>query len=537
MYFLQAIKFKGIDMALTKVRNIVIQGAAANVNDFGAVGDSSANDTVAVQAAFNSGSGGIYIPDGTYLIDEITVPATVQRIYGTGTLKQRATDTKLLVGSSIDGLIIEGLNLVGNYAAGQSVASSDNRGVEFTSCSNLRVLNCNFSNIQGIAIQLNDCEYPTIAGNKIELCGRGIYFRGCDNGTIDNNLIKDTILLVSVFTIGISLESTDGHAYGICNNITISGNVVKGYKNAQGIMGHTARNVSIVNNVVSDPATGISINPFNATDICSNISIVGNTVECETTISLGAWQYGGGNDGIIVQAGPLTPDVTDISISGNIVINANRATSAPSNQAGIRVGYARRVQVSGNTITAAKQSGIYLTDSEEGIAITGNTISSIIVEASEQNGILVAAVSEGIISGNSFDTLNDANGSGIRLEASTQMTIGENSFQDVTNNVTGSGSEAPKASRTVTTGVVAPLAGVDVIYFNHSTPTTIESFSGVVVGKLYLFQFSNGNTTINRTNAVLDGGTNKTGSTGDVMLMVGFSSTSMRQAAPISVNS
>ena len=524
-------------MALTKVRNIVIQGAAANVKDFGAVGDSSANDTVAVQAAFNSGSGGIYIPDGTYLIDQITVPATVQRIYGTGTLKQRATDTKLLVGSSIDGLIIEGLNLVGNYAAGQPVASSDNRGVEFTSCSNLRVLNCNFSNIQGIAIQLNDCEYPTIAGNKIELCGRGIYFRGCDNGTIDNNLIKDTILLVSVFTIGISLESTDGHAYGICNNITISGNVVKGYKNAQGIMGHTARNVSIVNNVVSDPATGISINPFNANDICSNISIVGNTVECETTISLGAWQYGGGNDGIIVQAGPGTPDVTDISISGNIVINANRATLTPGNQAGIRVGYARRVQVSGNTITAAKQSGIYLTDSEEGIAITGNTISNIITHDSEQNGILVAAVSEGIISGNSFDTLNDVNGSGIRLEASTQMTLGENSFQDVTNNVTGSGSEAPKASRTVTTGVVAPLAGVDVIYFNHSTPTTIESFSGVVVGKLYLFQFSNGNTTINRTNAVLDGGTNKTGSAGDVMLMVGFSSTSMRQAAPISVNS
>jgi parallel beta-helix repeat protein len=527
LYFLQAIRFKDIDMSLTKVRNTVIQGAAANVKDFGAVGNSSANDTEAVQAAFNSGSGGIYIPDGTYLIDQITVPSTVQRIYGTGTLKQRATDSKLLVGSSLDGLIIDGVDFVGNYLAGQTSYSSDNEGLRFTSCDDIRIINCSFSNIQSATIRLIDCEYAIIANNKIELCGQGIYFRGCDNSTIQNNLIKDTILADSVFTIGISLESTDGHSYGICNNITVSGNIVLGYKNAQGIMGHSARNVSIVNNVVKDPAIGISINPFNATDVCSYISITGNTVECETTIS----GYSGANDGIVCHAGPGSPDITDVSISGNIVINANRATSAPNNQGGIRIGYTKRVQISGNTITGAKQSGIYLTDTEEAVSITGNTIANIIVESGEQNGIVVAAVSEGIISGNSFDTLNDASGVGIRFEASSGITVGENSFRDVTNNIIGNG-EAANPSRTITSGTEANLNGVDEVIFNHSSPTTISTFIGVVIGKLYI-----GNTTINRTNAALDGGTNKTGSANDIMLVAGGSATSIRQAAPISTNS
>lgn len=519
-------------MALTKTHNRMLDGAAASLKDFGAVGDNSTNDTVAVQAAMNSGLGSVYIPDGTYLIDQITVPSTVQRIYGTGTLKQRATDTKLLVGSSLDGLIIEGVDFVGSYSSGQTSYSSANEGLTFTSCDDIRIINCSFSNIQSIAIRLIDCEYAIIANNKIELCGQGIYFRGCDNSTIQNNLIKDTILADSVFTIGISLESTDGHSYGINNNITVSGNLVLGYKNAQGIMAHSAKNLSIVNNVVKDPAIGISINPFNANDTCSNISIIGNTVECATTIS----GYSAGNDGIICQAGGSTPDITDVSISGNIVINANRATSAPNNQGGIRVGYTRRVQISGNSVTAAKQTGIYLTDTEEAVSITGNTIANTIVESSEQNGILVAAVSEGIISGNSFDTLNDASGAGIRFEASTGITVGENSFRDVTNNIVGNG-EAAKTSRTITTGTEANLNGVDEVIFNHSGATTISTFTGVVVGKLYTFRFTNGNTTIDRSNAFLDGGTNKTGSANDIMLVSGSSATSIRQAAPISTNS
>lgn len=58
-------------MALTKVTFSMIDGASANVKDFGAIGNGAANDTAAIQAAIDSLSttGGIvYFPKGTYLI-------------------------------------------------------------------------------------------------------------------------------------------------------------------------------------------------------------------------------------------------------------------------------------------------------------------------------------------------------------------------------------------------------------------------------------------------------------------------------------
>ena len=55
-------------MALTKVSYSMIEGATANVLDFGAVGDGVADDTDAIQAAIDSGAGSVYAPTGTYKI-------------------------------------------------------------------------------------------------------------------------------------------------------------------------------------------------------------------------------------------------------------------------------------------------------------------------------------------------------------------------------------------------------------------------------------------------------------------------------------
>ncbi len=52
-------------MALTKAHNRMIEGAAVNVKDFGAVGDGVADDTVAFNLA-KSATGVIVIPQGTY---------------------------------------------------------------------------------------------------------------------------------------------------------------------------------------------------------------------------------------------------------------------------------------------------------------------------------------------------------------------------------------------------------------------------------------------------------------------------------------
>jgi hypothetical protein len=55
-------------MSLTKVSYSMIEGAVANVLDFGAVGDGVADDTAAIQAAIDSGAGSVFAPTGTYKI-------------------------------------------------------------------------------------------------------------------------------------------------------------------------------------------------------------------------------------------------------------------------------------------------------------------------------------------------------------------------------------------------------------------------------------------------------------------------------------
>lgn len=60
-------------MSLTKVSYSMIQGAAANVLDFGAAGDGVTDDTVAIQAAIDSLSplgGTLWVPKGAYIVSD-----------------------------------------------------------------------------------------------------------------------------------------------------------------------------------------------------------------------------------------------------------------------------------------------------------------------------------------------------------------------------------------------------------------------------------------------------------------------------------
>lgn len=67
-------------MSLTKVTYSMIDGAVANVRDFGAIGDGVADDTAAIQAAIDSVNklGTVFFPKGTYKITD-----TLNIVYST----------------------------------------------------------------------------------------------------------------------------------------------------------------------------------------------------------------------------------------------------------------------------------------------------------------------------------------------------------------------------------------------------------------------------------------------------------------------
>lgn len=93
-------------MSLTKVSYSMIDGIAANVLDFGAVGDGVTDDTSAIQAALDV-SDTVYFPDGLYLITQLNINRFAQTIFadagggiygGSGvSLKTNATSGNMLV--------------------------------------------------------------------------------------------------------------------------------------------------------------------------------------------------------------------------------------------------------------------------------------------------------------------------------------------------------------------------------------------------------------------------------------------------------
>jgi hypothetical protein len=94
------------------------QYPVGNVKRYGAVGDSSTNDTTAVQNAINSvgASSEVYFPPGTYRVNNLTSNYFGQKLYGAGyaSLMKNANGPIITISGNYN--IIEGLRFYGDSA-------------------------------------------------------------------------------------------------------------------------------------------------------------------------------------------------------------------------------------------------------------------------------------------------------------------------------------------------------------------------------------------------------------------------------------
>lgn len=361
--------------AQSKMRDVV------SVKDFGAKGDGTTDDTVAIQNALNTGLD-VFIPASAtqYVVTGLTMSTQGQTLYGSGgnsVLKLKDASNKSVITVSVNYVTVRDIGINGNKANQSTTTDSLASGVwAANGVSNLTVRNCNIDNCKRNAIagygNHSFCQY---VNNRIAApdfigiypsSGSGFPFA---NGVIANNTIQspgqDGIGTVAIkytsivgntiyypVVAGIALEAR-------CDYTTVTGNTIVGNQGSgtgRGLQINDSQGVSFIGNVVKGCTEGISISGNNTS---RDVVVSGNTFEdC-------GW---GGSDATIL----ITTSAAASALNGydyGLVISNN--TIADCRTSGIYMQYLRNVVITGNkiknfntsneTVSQRKMCGICLT--------------------------------------------------------------------------------------------------------------------------------------------------------------------------------
>ena len=238
-----------------------------NVKDFGAVGDGVHDDTAAIQAALQAGSGGVvYLPSGTYLVSAaLVIPAnTVLQGAGRslatilastgGDWSAPSPSTWVFVVGSVntDGVVVRdlGVNANNEEASGICILGGDSPIIENCLIQNVAVHSgCQFFGAQTSGV--NPVTNGTMAFNRVESCVYNIVLDG-QNEHICISGNHSVTPINTHFSIDGSQGGTGNH------DVTVVGNTAEGNANGatNGFVVYDTNGISIIGNAVQDALTG-----------------------------------------------------------------------------------------------------------------------------------------------------------------------------------------------------------------------------------------------------------------------------------------
>ncbi len=245
--------------AQSKMRDVV------SVLDFGAVGDGVADDTVAIQAAFNAvqtgqtidfGNGNTYLLSGTITLDT----KTNIRLFGSSTLQMNSgwivaglptqnpapPNNRIIQIKSCSGVVVDGLTLNGNMTNsphvynGYGINAADSLDIHYQ---NLTVKNlggealmgentrrlwidgCRTENVNHGANVFNGCEQVFITNNYFQHNSFAVFGEGVVGCVVDGNVCSQTAVYASEPQAGIVFKNTAG--LGDVDRVVISNNIVR----------------------------------------------------------------------------------------------------------------------------------------------------------------------------------------------------------------------------------------------------------------------------------------------------------------------
>jgi Right handed beta helix region len=487
---------------------------AISIKAFGAVGDGVTNDTAAVQGAMNAGARAVYCDPGIFAIDTVTIPASVRHVSGACTLKQRAVNHNTLNVVRPSGLVIEGLTLEG--VPGSDIAAKNN-GIFVSGGSNVLIHGVTCSGYRQNCVWAEDSSDVTVDRILGYGLAKGVQFRGVRRGAITNSVFRDTAVPSTIFTIAIFLDSSSGHAFGVCSDIRIANNLVANYVNSQAIEVHAGQRVTITGNIAANVMMGISMNAAVAADTISDVTVSGNTIQGTST------RFDGATGGAGIQAAgfDVRHPATNVAIVGNTVRSMNGALLDSSTGA-IQAHEADNVTIMGNTIQSTAANAIVVGPAARGVLVGQNTVSQVQPVRGASAGILVnGAGTSGAIVGNWVSNATD----GVRLGGDNypNLVVDRNRFTLVTSRYVN-----PMHAITEGVGVYKPgataldAANGEIGFFviANPRPTTISDFTNGAEGQILRLQFADANTTVSRTHVMLMKGVNFTSAANAILTLV-----------------
>lgn len=374
-------------MSLTKVTYSMITGAPVSVLDYGAVGDGTADDTAAIQAALNSAAPAVVFPAGyTYLVNGgLLVTTNGQNISAYGaTIKLKANaSTKWIINSTATDVVFSGGTYDGNKANGNASGSTyDSFGVglygDRCTCQDIVSINTYGIGIKGFG------NYLSALNNRIRNTEHyGIFFDGSASVSHTGNR-----------AIGNTIDMSDGQISG-------GQNIGQGILFTAGVgQAQTAWELSS-NNIIGPQTTVV--------DQAINLAVRGNSgIVSNNTTRYGGMGFSEGGANTVITgnrfldlAGTFRVGIEPsgkFTATGNIVtgayvgidstatvsyesslVSGNQITiaSGGGNAVGVRFQIVagqsgKNVNITGNSITSPNY-GIYIVLDCEGLSITGNT--------------------------------------------------------------------------------------------------------------------------------------------------------------------
>jgi polygalacturonase len=298
-----------------------------SVKDFGAVGDGVTDDTAAFGLADASSADSIYVPDGTYVLENFTLNG--KQLFGPGKIKMKAASTLPTI-NLVGRCLLQGLTFDGNRAN----QTSDVTIVELSAAAETKIIENTFENTRDKVIVSDVASSPrcTIANNQFIDCGS---VGGCDVVTVRSSewIIEGN----QFFKVG------DGHCIRVglftgdptttpVTGTVINGNVFKTSLHVAITLELYAQNTTITGNTID--ATEAAIKGEVAGGTVFDVTITGNVIKntlIDTSLNLTVPRvtFNGNTCSNIPGPCDLGDDSTCI---GNMFFNCGTITQATINQ-------------------------------------------------------------------------------------------------------------------------------------------------------------------------------------------------------------